>query len=106
MWLRRLNGIKKVYYLNSFNINILSVLLSAAAEAGDPVAQFNIGNIFQVGRGVMRNEAKAAEWYQKGMLSQILQNINTLIALFRQPPKLDYRGLNIFLVTSCSTVIQ
>jgi TPR repeat protein len=36
---------------------------------------------FHLGVGVEANPVKAVEWYQKGMLSRILSNINTLRAL-------------------------
>jgi Sel1 repeat len=63
------------------NIKTLSVLLSSAAEAGDGDAQFNLARMFELGEGVKVNPVKAVEWYQKGMLSRVLQNINTLSAL-------------------------
>jgi uncharacterized protein len=63
------------------NINTLSALLLPAAEAGDIDAQFNLGDMYLTGIGVEANPVKAVEWYQKGMLSRILQNINTLSAL-------------------------
>jgi Sel1 repeat len=69
------------------NINTLSALLSSAAEAGNISAQNNIGYAFEHGKGVEVNLIKAVEWYQKGILSQILQDINTLNTLFRQPLK-------------------
>jgi uncharacterized protein len=74
---RHLNGIKKVYYHESLkNINTLSTLLLIAAEAGHKSAQYNLGFMFQYGKGVEANIVKALEWYQKGMLSWVLQNIN------------------------------
>jgi Sel1 repeat len=63
------------------NINTLSALLLPAAEAGHSFAQYNLGWMYYYGKGVEANPAKAVEWYQKGMLSRILQNINTLSAL-------------------------
>jgi uncharacterized protein len=51
-----------------------------AAKAGDIGAQFIIGRMFEHGKGVERNLVKGAEWYQKGLLSWILQNISTLNA--------------------------
>src|SRR5215468_1697886 len=79
---RRLNGIKKVCCREFFKISTHSALLSPAAEAGLPRAQYNLGVIFDNGLGVSANPVKAVEWYQKGMLSRILQNINTLSASF------------------------
>ena len=35
------------------------------AEAGDAVAQFNIGLMYRKGRGVDRDDAEAARWYRK-----------------------------------------
>jgi TPR repeat protein len=69
------------------NINTLSALLLLAAEAGVPKAQFNLGCLYQFGKGVEANSVKAAEWYQKGMSSRILQNIS-------QPPKQEFLKLN------------
>jgi Sel1 repeat len=63
------------------NINTLNALLSPAAEAGLPRAQYKLGLMFEFGRGVEVNSAKAAEWYQKGMLLRNFQNINMLSVL-------------------------
>ena len=35
------------------------------AEAGDPLAQFNVGTLYDEGRGVPRNLDKAVEWWTK-----------------------------------------
>jgi hypothetical protein len=71
-----------------------------AAEAGDACGQYNLGYMFKTGKGVKANLVKATEWYQKGMLSRILQNINTLSVRARfihQLRKLDYQRLSSIL---------
>ena len=37
----------------------------AAAEQGDPEAQYKLGLLYQKGRGVEQDYAKAVEWFQK-----------------------------------------
>jgi TPR repeat protein len=37
-----------------------------AADAGDPLAYFNVGALYQSGRGVERDESAAIEWFQSG----------------------------------------
>jgi uncharacterized protein len=65
------------------NVKMLSAFLSPAAEEGNPKAQYIFGLMFQDGEeGVDANPVEAVEWFQKGMLSRILQNINTLSAFF------------------------
>jgi uncharacterized protein len=59
-------------------INALNALLSPAAKAGDVDAKKKLRWMFEFGKGVEDNLVKAFEWYQKGMLSRILQNINAL----------------------------
>ncbi len=34
------------------------------AEQGDAVAQFNLGTMYQLGRGVRQNHAEAIKWYR------------------------------------------
>src|SRR5580700_5925612 len=76
----------------------LNALLSPAAEAGQMDAQNNLGCMYRDGKGVEANPVKAVEWYQKGVLSRILQNINThSTRFFRQPLKQDRWMLNIIL---------
>jgi Sel1 repeat len=43
------------------------MLLSSAAEEGDEDAQYNLGVMYQYGKGVETNPVKAVEWYQKGI---------------------------------------
>jgi uncharacterized protein len=64
------------------NISALNVLLSPAAEAGLAEAQFSLAYMFERGKGVKKNVYNAFKWYNKGILSRIFQNINTLRAIF------------------------
>jgi hypothetical protein len=64
---------------NSSKHNTLSALLSLAAGAGHREFQYKLGETFKIA-----DRVKAAEWHQKGMLSRILQNVNTLSA-FHSP---------------------
>ena len=41
-----------------------------AAKKGDADAQFDLGYLYAVGRGVKRNEGLAAAWFQWSILSQ------------------------------------
>ncbi|GHU41272.1 hypothetical protein AGMMS50289_04140 [Betaproteobacteria bacterium] len=36
-----------------------------AAEQGDAGAQFNLGNMYDIGRGVEQSDAEAVNWYRK-----------------------------------------
>ncbi|MCH7501081.1 MAG: sel1 repeat family protein, partial [Nitrospinae bacterium] len=36
-----------------------------AADGGFPLAQYNVGSMYELGEGVLQNYEKAAEWYQK-----------------------------------------
>ncbi len=38
--------------------------LKAAAEQGDAIAQFNLGNIYFNGRGVTQSDVEAVKWYK------------------------------------------
>jgi TPR repeat protein len=58
---------KRYIAANSSNVNMLSAILSPAAEAGHTEAQHNLGWMYQNGKGVKMDLAKAVEWYQKGM---------------------------------------
>jgi TPR repeat protein len=66
------------------SINTLSALLSPAAEAGILEAQEHVISVIQNWREVKKIPTKALQWYQRGMLSQLLQNISTLSAILRQ----------------------
>src|SRR5215469_15351469 len=48
--------------------------------------------MFKDGKGVEANPVKAVEWYQKGMFSRILQNINTLSALLLPAAEAGHAG--------------
>ena len=39
--------------------------LRQAAEQGDAAAQYTLGRLYELGRGVPKDEAKAAHWYRK-----------------------------------------
>ncbi|MBR6066621.1 MAG: SEL1-like repeat protein [Bacteroidales bacterium] len=39
--------------------------LENAADAGDAIAKFNMGNMYYYGKGVRQNYEKAGEWYKK-----------------------------------------
>jgi TPR repeat protein len=60
------------------NIDVVGMLLLVAAEAGLPIAQHGPRVAFKHGDGIEENLKKVPEQYRKGMLSRILQNINTL----------------------------
>jgi uncharacterized protein len=77
-----LNGYKNVCCREILqNINMLSALRSPAAKAGHANAQYNLGWMFENGKGVEANPVKAVKWYRKGILSQTLQNINIFSVL-------------------------
>jgi TPR repeat protein len=40
-------------------------LFSPLAEQGDALAQFNLGNMYQNGRGTLKNGDEAFRWYKK-----------------------------------------
>src|SRR6185437_15800497 len=50
---------------NELENNISVTMLVKAAEQGDARAQYKLGNCYQIGTGVEKNEQKAVEWYQK-----------------------------------------
>jgi Sel1 repeat len=66
------------------------VFLPLAAEAGSVEAQCSLGKAYEIGEGVEANPVKAIRWYQKGMLSRILQNINTLSVLLSPAAEAGY----------------
>jgi len=57
-------------------------LLRQAAERGDVTAQFELGQLYEDGHGVEKNETEAAEWYRKaaeqgyGEAQEALSKIN------------------------------
>src|SRR5579864_2872244 len=83
------------------NINILNALLEPAAEAGNSSAQFNLGRMFEDGKGVTADPHKAFEWYQKGMLSQIHPSASKISTYSTrsssQPRKQETHPLNLTL---------
>jgi hypothetical protein len=60
------------------NIHTLSVLLLPAAEAGDSSAQYDLIKMLRNWNGVEAIPVGVFDWIHKGLLSQILQNINAL----------------------------
>ncbi|MBQ4470175.1 MAG: sel1 repeat family protein, partial [Synergistaceae bacterium] len=36
-----------------------------AADMGNPTAQYNVGNMYEQGKGISINGPKAREWYMK-----------------------------------------
>ena len=58
------------YYLNGFgtieeNIEISNEWIRKAAEQGDSEGQWRLGSMYEDGKGVEKDLAKAVEWYQK-----------------------------------------
>lgn len=47
-----------------------------SAESGEPSAQFNLAMIYDEGRGVPRNEAKALEWLERAVASEHHEALN------------------------------
>jgi Sel1 repeat len=89
---------KRYVVTNLSDINILSVLISPAAEAGDAEAQKYLGYMYDCGLGVKKNQAKAVEWYQKGMLwPRFLRYINYSSSFFHQRLKRGALQLSIIL---------
>jgi TPR repeat protein len=41
------------------------------AEKGDPIAQYNLGNSYYVGNGVVQDYVQAATWYRKAAIQGI-----------------------------------
>jgi Sel1 repeat len=68
------NSLKYRHTLHAF----FFFFFSLAAKAGLPKAQCYLGEMCE---NNWADRAKAAEWYQKGMLSRILQDIKTFSAL-------------------------
>ena len=44
-------------------------ILRPLADDGDATAQFYIGEMYRFGRGVKKDEARAANWYKKGAVN-------------------------------------
>jgi TPR repeat protein len=52
------------------------------AEAGDPEAQFKLGEMYAAGDGVPKNAGKAVEWYQKAAAQGDVSAQLTLAAMY------------------------
>ena len=55
-----------------------------AAKGGDAKAQFNLGSMYDQGRGVAKNERKAVEWYQKAAAQGNASAQNNLGVMYSQ----------------------
>jgi TPR repeat protein len=70
-----------------------------AAEAGDPEAQTNVGDIYERGLGVAPNYEAAAQWYQKAAdkgYSRALFNLGTLYEQGTGVPHDQLKALNLY----------
>jgi hypothetical protein len=70
-----------------------------AAEAGDPEAQTNVGDIYERGLGVAPNYEAAAQWYQKAAdkgYSRALFNLGTLYEQGTGVPQDQLKALNLY----------
>ncbi len=75
-------------------------LLTQAAEKGDARAQFRLGLLYERGRGVPKNEKKAAEWYAKaaaGGSPEAANNLGTLCRLGRGVARSDAEAFKWYL---------
>lgn len=63
------------------NLELAAHWYERAANAGDPLAQNQIGYFYQVGIGVPRDSARAAQWYQRSAANGFLKaKVNLAIA--------------------------
>jgi uncharacterized protein len=70
-----------------------------AAEAGDPEAQTNVGDIYERGLGVAPNYEAAAQWYQRAAdkgYSRALFNLGTLYEQGTGVPQDQLKALNLY----------
>jgi uncharacterized protein len=70
-----------------------------AAEAGDPEAQTNVGDIYERGLGVAPNYEAAAQWYEKAAdkgYSRALFNLGTLYEQGTGVPQDQLKALNLY----------
>src|SRR4051812_20462471 len=58
---------------------------SKAAEQGDADAAFNVGSLYYVGRGVAKDEAKAAEHYRKAAQLGMTEARSALKSMGQEP---------------------
>ena len=75
-------------------------LLTQAAEKGDAQAQFRLGLLCERGRGVPKDDARAAAWYAKAAAQgnpKAANNLGTLYRLGRGVPRDDARAFSFYL---------
>ena len=71
------------------------------AESGDAVAQFLLGSMYKIGKGVPENDKEAVKWYRKSAEQGIAQaqgNLGIMYALGQGVPEnntLAYKWLNL-----------
>jgi TPR repeat protein len=58
---------------------------SKAADQDDADAAFNVGSLYYVGRGVVKDEAKATEYYRRAARLGMLEAKNVLKSLGQEP---------------------
>lgn len=58
------------------------IQMKALAESGDAKAQCYLGMMYDVGNGVERNPAQAAEWYRKAAEQGIVEAQSNLAAMY------------------------
>jgi TPR repeat protein len=74
-------------------------LLSAAAEAGDPLGQHALGTAYLAGRGVPKDVAKAIEWLGRAAERGFPESLNALGELYFSGagvPRDEARGVEFF----------
>jgi hypothetical protein len=52
--------------------------LLPCAEAGDPIAQFNLGLMYDLGDGVPQDDAEAARWYRRAAEQGVVEAQNNV----------------------------
>ncbi|MCP4316418.1 MAG: sel1 repeat family protein [Hyphomicrobiales bacterium] len=62
---RAQNGLAVVYQYGYKNFGEATSWYRKAAEQGLPEAQYNLGNLYRLGKGVPQSYAVAAKWYKK-----------------------------------------
>jgi len=74
-------------------------LLSAAAEAGDPLGQYGLGTAYLTGRGVPKDVAKALNWLERAAERGSPESLNALGELYFNGaglPRDEARGVDYF----------
>jgi uncharacterized protein len=57
-------------------------ILQPLATNGDPAAQFALGNMYDLGKGVIMDSAQAAQWYMRAAAQGFPEAENNLAALY------------------------